>query len=73
MTSYWAATFAGSEEATNSASVSPLPPGPPGFTSRGPWYVSAVCGTRDNASVICLPRGRAWSSGTFRDAHWSVG
>lgn len=52
MTSYCAATALGSAEATNPASVSPLPPGPPGFTSSGPWYVFAVCGTRDRARVI---------------------
>ncbi len=73
MTSYWAATFFGSAAATNPASFSPLPPGPPGFTSRGPWYVFAVCGTRERASVIVRPAGSEWSSGTFTDAHWSVG
>jgi hypothetical protein len=73
MTSYCAATAFGSEEATNPASESPLPPGPPGFTSSGPWYVFAVCGTRERARVICRPWGLEWSSGTFKDAHWSVG
>ncbi len=53
--------------------MSPLPPGPPGLTSSGPWYFFAVCGTRDRASVIFLPRGSAWFSGTFREAHWRVG
>ncbi len=37
ITSYWAATSSGSEDATNPASVRPLPPGPPGLTSSGPW------------------------------------
>ena len=40
-----------------SGEVSPLPPGPPGLTSSGPWYFFAVCGTRDSARVICRPRG----------------
>lgn len=73
MTSYRAATFFGSAEATNPARVSPLPPGPPGLTSSGPWEAAAVCGTRDRASVIWRPAGFAWSSGTFSDAHSSVG
>src|SRR5215210_2482147 len=73
MTSYWAATALGSEDATKPASVRPLPPGPPGLTSSGPWYFVAVCGTRDRARVIFRPCGLAWSSGTFTDAHWRVG
>jgi hypothetical protein len=73
MTSYWDATALGSEDATKPARVRPLPPGPPGLTSSGPWYFFAVCGTRDRASVICSPCGFAWSSGTLRDEHWSVG
>jgi hypothetical protein len=73
MTSYCAATFFGSEDATKPARVRPLPPGPPGLTSRGPWYVFAVCGTRERARVIFLPFGFPWSSGTFREAHWSFG
>ncbi len=72
-TSYSAATRFGSDAATNPASVSPLPPGPPGFTSSGPWYFFAVCGMRDSASVMVRPEGSAWSSGTSTDAHWSVG
>lgn len=59
MTSYCAATFFGSEPATNAARPVPLPPGPPGLTSSGPWYVFEVCGTRDSASVIFFPPGFA--------------
>lgn len=73
ITSYWAATFFGSEDATNPAIDRPLPPGPPGLTSSGPWKVFAVCGTRDRASVIRRPDGRLWSSGVLTFAHWSVG
>ncbi|MEV6936267.1 hypothetical protein AB0N19_17875, partial [Streptomyces sp. NPDC051132] len=32
-----------------------------------------MCGTRDSASVIRRPAGRAWSSGTWTEAHWSAG
>ncbi len=73
ITSYCAATSLGRAEATNPASARPLPPGPPGLTSRGPWEVLAVWGTRVSASVIVRPAGRSWSRGTLRDAHWSVG
>ncbi len=73
MTSYCAATSLGSVLATNPARVRPLPPGPPGLTSSGPWNFVAVCGTRESASVIFRPCGFAWSSGTLREAHWSVG
>ncbi len=73
MTSYRAATLFGNDEATNPASVRPLPPGPPGLTSSGPCEARAVCGTRDSAMVIRRPDGSAWFSGTVRDAHWSLG
>jgi hypothetical protein len=73
MTSYCEATDSGSEDATNPASDRPLPPGPPGLTSSGPWLFFAVCCTRESASVICRPCGLSWSSGTFSDAHCSVG
>ncbi len=73
ITSYWAATFFGSDEATNPAMDRPLPPGPPGLTSSGPWDFFAVCGTRDRASVIWRPEGRRWSSGARTFAHWSLG
>ncbi len=63
----------GSEPATKPAIDRPLPPGPPGLTSSGPWNVFAVCGIRDRASVTCRPDGSSWSSGARTDAHWSVG
>jgi hypothetical protein len=59
MTSYCAATFAGSEDATNEARPSPLPPGPPGLTRSGPWECAAVWRTRESASVTVRPPGRA--------------
>jgi hypothetical protein len=59
MTSYRAETAAGSDLATNPASASPLPPGPPGLTSNGPRDFLAVCRTRDSARVIFRPSGRA--------------
>lgn len=55
MTSYCAATAAGSEEATTPASVSPLPPGPPGLTTSGPWcdvVLQAVQATDGRAAAV---------------------
>lgn len=73
ITSYWAATSLGRAEAMYPARLRPLPPGPPGLTSSGPWEVGPVWGTRVRARVIWRPSGRAWSRGTLRDAHCSVG
>lgn len=57
ITSYCAAVSFGSEAATKPAIASPLPPGPPGLTSRGPCEVFAVCGIRDRARVMLRPDG----------------
>ena len=53
------------------ARLSPEAPGPPGLTSITPWYVDAgeVCRTRDRASVILVPCGLLWSSGTASEPH----
>ena len=61
MMSYSAATERVEALGDEAARLRPLPPGPPGLTSRMPcrWLAGAVAGTSDSASVIFRPPGCA--------------
>src|SRR4051794_16891689 len=67
--SYIAVTAFGNAAANWTANWRPDPPGPPGLTSSEALGEASDRCRRTSATVICLPVGSAWSSGTDTVAH----